>query len=125
MKLRNKKTGEIVELQSITLFTHPSGNWNGSYKSLKELNERFEDYTTAEPLIKDKKIRKAVRAWAEASGIDQNEIKISIGQRCTTFIGWIEGTYGGFSIDFQNSSKLGQFTDGAKTTIEELCGEEE
>ena len=29
----------------------------------------MEDYKPVEPLIKDEKIRKAVRAWAEANGI--------------------------------------------------------
>ena len=45
MKLRNKKTGEIVDFQGITMFKHPSGNWAGSYKKLSELNEEWEDTT--------------------------------------------------------------------------------
>lgn len=44
MKLRNKKTGEIF---------YP---------------DDWEEFEPAEPLIKDPKIRKAVRAWAEALG---------------------------------------------------------
>lgn len=44
MKLRNKKTGEIVDFQGITMFKHPTGSWAGSYKKLSELNERWEDY---------------------------------------------------------------------------------
>ena len=43
----------------------------GSYfiYNLAELNDKWEDYKPVEPLIKDEKIRKAVRTWAEASGI--------------------------------------------------------
>ena len=37
--------------------------------SLAELNEEWEDYKPKEPLIKDEKVRKAVRAWAEANDI--------------------------------------------------------
>ena len=35
MKLRNKKTGEIKEVQPITI---------GGFRSLAELNEEWEDY---------------------------------------------------------------------------------
>ena len=70
MKLRNKKTGEAVYVD----FRIPLSNNDetlGSYSvmSLEELNRSFEDYKPTEPLIKDKKIRKAVRAWAEANNI--------------------------------------------------------
>ena len=71
MKLRNKKTGEIVELDHFSMHYNrpeewgqqPCSTWN---RSLAELNEEWEDYKPTEPLIKDEKIRKAVRAWAEA-----------------------------------------------------------
>ena len=41
------------------------------YKTIAELNEYWEDYTPKEPLIKDEKILKAVRAWAEANDIEK------------------------------------------------------
>lgn len=78
MKLRNKKTGKIwhmprlrqptVQEDDISFFAciGEHGCSRGdlfSYKSLAELNEEWEDYEPAEPLIKDEKIRKAVRAW--------------------------------------------------------------
>ena len=72
MKLRNKKTGETVYVD----FQIPLCNNNevlGAYSvtSLKELNERFEDYTTQEPLIKEENIRKIVRDWAKVNAIDR------------------------------------------------------
>jgi hypothetical protein len=83
-----------------------------SYKSLAELNEEWEDYKPAEPLIKDEKVRKAVRAWAEATG--------------TTSISY----WGGELESEQNDSKI-EFDGiavvdfGDNYTIAELCGEEE
>lgn len=68
MKLRNKKTGEVFGGYSVSV------NWFGNndheYHSLAELNEEWEDYKPAEPLIKNEKIRKAVRAWADAGGLE-------------------------------------------------------
>lgn len=79
MKLRNKKTGEVATLDSE--HTASLADFGGkllletqekefSYATLAELNEEWEDYEPKEPLIKDEKIRKAVRAWAEANDID-------------------------------------------------------
>ena len=59
MKLRNKKTGEIWEIGKVLTNDFPS------YETLSQINAEFEDYAPAEPLIKDEKIRKAVRAWWE------------------------------------------------------------
>lgn len=73
MKLRNKKTGEIVEYDSIGFRKGQSNGWEDfipNADSLAALNEVWEDYKPAEPLIKDEKIRKAVRAWAEAVDAD-------------------------------------------------------
>jgi hypothetical protein len=86
-----------------------------SYKSLAELNEQWEDYKPAEPLIKDEKIRKAVRAWAEADGADE-KIYLTIDENGSRFAnkygGYIEF---GFMIDMEERLY----------TIAELCGEEE
>lgn len=70
MKLRNKKTGEIVELKLVQvndkyLEDHEVDFLNGEKLTLKLLANSFDD--VKEPLIKDEKIRKAVRAWAEAN----------------------------------------------------------
>lgn len=78
MKLRNKKTGEVddflfeVITNRIDLYRRVGSSdtkniWK--YNTLAELNEEWEDYEPKEPLIKDEKIRKAVRAWAEMNDI--------------------------------------------------------
>lgn len=85
MNLRNKKTGET----GYYLHTHRDHNTGTlkvavlkdgvpfsefkphepiyDYDSLTELNNDWEDVAPKEPLIKDEKVRKAVRAWAEAN----------------------------------------------------------
>ena len=76
MKLRNKKTGKIIDLEFWGIFTDGDAIGFESeyedeneycYNSIAELNEEWEDYTPQEPLIKDEKIRKAVRAWVNAN----------------------------------------------------------
>lgn len=83
MKLRNKKTGEIVtigqelgdDFDGVGLMLwvdHVEGSELDDHKiygSLAELNEEWEDYKPTEPLIEDEKIRKAVRAWAEVNDL--------------------------------------------------------
>ena len=81
MKLRNKKTGEIALVNSFLVCDVFSG-----YKTLSDFLEEWEegeDYEPKEPLIKDEKIRKAVRAWAEACGAKQ--IKYSIASNPSPF----------------------------------------
>ena len=81
MKLRNKKTGEVFNFvikaeqdNTASYFTLKtgSGGWEDglTYGTLEELHEEWEDYTPTEPLIKDEKIRKAVRAWADGNNIE-------------------------------------------------------
>ena len=115
MKLRNKKTGDAVYVD----FQIPLCNNNevlGAYSvtSLKELNERFEDYKPAEPLIKDEKIRKAVRAWAEAN--DYSLVKIGYDMAS-------EPNDGHVQIHFEGSDIVDEDKYGVHT-IAELCGEE-
>lgn len=78
MKLRNKRTGEIIE-----------------------------------PLIKDEKIRKIIRLWAEVN----NSNKLFIG--CD----WIAIDEGNYTIEFADDNVF-DFPEGYYT-IAELCGEEE
>ena len=128
MKLKNKKTGEIVESfksGQIDLYFY-SNEYEGkdmvdrkTYQSLSELNSEWEDYTPKEPLIKDEKVRKAVRAWAEANEISQAQFDRYIS---------------GFSASDDSHNILSMisfdgfvfmFVDGKYYTIDELCGEEE
>lgn len=74
-----------------------------------------------DPLIKDKKIRKAVRAWAEA-----NDIKyVAFDHYDDENIYFIDRDYEP-QIWFPNKSVLRNWLeDGAIYAIDELCGEED
>lgn len=119
MKLRNKKTGEILDLECVTIFDRPdrydTGDAIDEYYTIAELNEEWEDYTPAEPLIKDEKIRKAVMAWAEADGADE-KIYLTIDENGSRFA----NKYGGY-IEFAFQIDMEE----RLYTIAELCGEEE
>lgn len=80
MKLRNKKTGEIVILEGELLFDNKIVLLK-QYNSLSELNEEWEDYPK-EPLIKDEKIRKVIKEWAENIQSLYHFDKINFLQRC-------------------------------------------
>lgn len=112
MKLRNKKTGEIKE------YTHTMTSYHvpieGGYEIFTpwkpEEWEELED--VKEPLIKDEKIRKAVRAWAEAN----NVTKV-----------WHEGSSVGFcdgAVSIKFHELCWEEIPKGEYTIEELCGEE-
>ena len=117
MIFRNKKTGqegdfiinedhfECVDLDYVPL-----------YFSLSELLDEWGDYAPTEPLIKDKKIRKAVRAWAEAQGLTE--------VYCASNGYEIYGGDDDLGIQFEGEPF--PFADKNRTyTIDELCGEEE
>ena len=122
MKLINKKTGKIVELKLVQvndkyIEDHEVDFLNGEKLTLKSLADSFNDVN--EPLIKDEKIRNAVRAWAEANEISQAQF-----DRYTS----------GFSASDDGHNLLSMisfdgfvfmFVDGKYYTIDELCGEEE
>lgn len=113
MKLRNKKTGGLANCEPIEVKTDAGFH---DYYSLAELNSEWEDCKPKEPLIKDEKIRKAVRAWAEANGITQVSHDACWNAfRCTDFVI-------AFDYDFDRHDG---FEDMKSYTISELCGEEE
>lgn len=132
MKLRNKKTGDIWEFDGISMAISDStkeklgarGCSGSCYaRSLSELNKEWEDYKPAEPLIKDEKIRKAVRAWAEV--LEVNEVE-SYGSR--DWIGLLAKYDGSdwsskFELDCYGSENT--LVSDKKYTIAELCGKEE
>ena len=123
MKLRNKKTGEIgiavfkqyPEYEYLSYIALHFGGKYYHFETMDEFAETFEDYTPTEPLIKDEKVRKAVRAWAEADGADE-KIYLTIDENGSRFAnkygGYIEF---GFMIDMEERLY----------TLAELCGEEE
>lgn len=129
MRLRNKKTGEVEYLLfnsypvsgDIVLEYMDENAESGyseycRYNSLAELNQDWEDYKPIEPLIKDEKIRKAVRAWAEAQGLTE--------VYCTSNGYEIYGGDDDLGIQFEGEPF--SFADRNRIyTIEELCGEDE
>lgn len=125
MKLRNKKTGEVIDaeyrntLNDGVLVVCKEGDklvHVECYFSPAELNEEWEDYEEPEPLIKNEKIRKAVRAWADANTVQKVEFEY-INMRGSYF-----KDFCGSQIVFYGDLKL---TNRETYTITELCGEEE
>lgn len=120
MKLRNKNDGTITEGDVWIKTKVHREPWQ--CKSLEELNEHWEDYKPIEPLIKDEKIRKAVRAWAKANNINSNhyyntDIEFDHAEHS---LRWINT-----SIEFNEVTGLENLEDGKSYTIAELCGDDE
>ena len=124
MKLRNKKTDEIVDVYNIyiskrveddSLTSHE--NVIRSFDSIAELNEEWEDYEPAEPLIKDEKIRKAIRAWWETIPDAVTDKRVLYKANNDFEVG-IYTIYCGV-IQSETLEKCRMYT------IAELCGEEE
>lgn len=135
MKLRNKKTGEVVvEINKIGLVWNKYGMPAeiGQYDSIAELCEEWEDYKPVEPLIKDEKVRKVVRAWVD-------NLRDIMCDGAITF--YIDTAYCSFLTDVRRGIETRDFDvaeldlaldldyadleDGTAYTIVELCGEEE
>lgn len=119
MKLRGKKTGEIIELKLVQvhdkyLVDREVNFLNGEKLTLKLLVDNFDD-VEEEPLIKDEKVRKAVRAWADANKIDRCKCNDEI--HCITF-----ETERGMFISFDNADTI---PPEGNYTIVELCGDVE
>lgn len=120
MRLRNKKTGQegnfIINkdhFECVDLDCVPS------YFSLSELLNEWEDYGPKEPLIKDEKIRKAIRAWAEVVGEKTFIVSYNMEHHdCCIYTGNLSDTA---TIDFGTDLNLKE----GRYTIDELCGEEE
>ena len=121
MKLRNKVTGEVWDIGKILTNDYPS------YDRLNDITEDFEDIQ--QPLIKDEKMRKAVRAWADYHNI--TEVNCAIGTWDHAGICIPDSVLQLHSIRdriviqfFMNADKREKIKEGIYT-IDELCGEEE
>ena len=112
MRLRNKKTGEIItlkdegELALLKLIENSLPNGLSVWEEVKE------------PLIKDEKIRKTIRSWADANDIEPDETVLITKP---TFDGrFLDVEYGmlnmSFIYDDESIANKGY-------TIAELCGE--
>lgn len=129
MKLRNKKTGEKVIVDFTAEVTSPieligelSPRRFITFSSLAEFNEGWEDYVPKEPLIKDEKLRKAIRAFAEL-----HDSKTITFEETTGGASFISRADNGYSMLWVLGKSWGSenIECDKPYTIAELCGEEE
>lgn len=145
MRLKNKKTGEVFDVLirekggagsyslivcDIKAYEQSKSTLDAThfildeYENLTELNSEWEDYTPAEPLIKDEKIRKAIRAWAEANRVTEVRYSSCHDAECE----FNAREDGNKSIVFiGNFTEMNEKLDLSGRTIyhiNELCGEE-
>ena len=123
MRLRNKRTGEIFNWEEDDM---PFGLGLPHPRTLAKLNEEWEDYEPKEPLIKDEKIRKAVRAWAEMNDIRFVHMCSRTRKENARIVG--QNALGRtFTMEIDNEYEIRVcFKDYKESyTIAELCGEEE
>ena len=125
MKLRNKQTGKVGDLIGtnraagvicIDIDFHDGEPKEYCYFSIAEFNEDWEDYKPKAPLIKDPKIRKAVRAWAEANDYPKT---MELYYNAPNFVLRSDIS----TIEF--NKEIEPLRHGDQHTIAELCGEEE
>jgi hypothetical protein len=121
MKLRNKKTGEhgeykVVSAGYLIRVRNCDTNESYQYDCISGFNDNWEDYKPAEPLIKDEKIRKAVRVWAEVNKLEP-DFEVRYSENTFSLISWQA------CIEF--NTKIDGLEHDKKYTIAELCGEEE
>lgn len=109
MKLRNKETGEIAEIKLKLNESLPDG--------IRRTIEEAGWEETREPLIKDEKIRKAVRVWAEAIGA--KNIVFDGSKKVYSF--YYENNKGVEKLFIYGDNDLEELK---RYTITELCGEE-
>ena len=130
MRLRNKKTGEIMDLSEgfikdtyngefIQIKPVAISNKEGYlYGSLAELNEEWEDYKPAEP-IKDDKMRQCLNLWTDINGF-KGELTYGEGEDWCSFYEEEKEEELVFSRRICPNLKKGE-----AYSIAELCGEEE
>lgn len=109
LKLRNKKTGEIITLKDegeIALLKLVESSLPNGLSLWEEVKE---------PLIKDEKIRKAVRTWAEAQGLTEVYLASNGYEVYGGVDDWVM-QFKGEPFPFADKNRL--------YTIDELCGEE-
>lgn len=112
MKLRNKQTGETITLKNdreLALLKFVESSLPNGLRLWEEVKE---------PLIKDEKVRKAIRAWAEACFIETVEYDEY----------WVSFRRDDKTISFKDEDRcLGfyELENSRDYTIDELCGEEE
>lgn len=129
MKLRKKNTGEIGII-NLTVITDDS---NYCYETLENLLNEWYVANPTEPLIKDEKVRKAVRAWYEL--FDESQLGqfedgkyIAVGYREFVLQTLDTSLTYTFELPFIDGMQILKERWGLGAdyyTIIELCGEEE
>ena len=122
MRLRNKKTGEVRKMWKDNICLS-FADGNSVYHTLAELNSEWEDYKPAEPLIKDEKIRKAVRAWAEANRVAEARYSSCHDAECEFNARDDENKSIVFIGNFTEMNKELDYSGRTIYTIDKLCGE--
>lgn len=131
MKVRNKKTGETGQIGYVAtqdgqiIVEDISGEEYPysvicSYKSLAELNEEWEDYILAKPLIEDEAKRSVFKAWAEILGRDLEKADFKYDAERNGFDCYLAESI----IEFANGEGI-NCADREIYTFRALCGEEE
>ena len=124
MKLRNITTREICDAEMREDGIYIKANWSDEEKwfcyDLEALARSWEYYVEPKgPLIKDERVRKAVRAWASTFG-DIRKIAVKYDAvRVSFHFGAVDS-----SIEFGDDVDI-DCEDRQLYTIEELCGEDE
>lgn len=134
MKLINKKTSEIYEAEAREDGIYLKANWSDKEQwfryGLETLASGWDYYVEPkEPLIKNEKIRKAVRAWLSIQEQPIAEVSITCFADDYGFFnyylcGYVKEARIGIAFDFRSLEKI-EFVRGKYYTITELCGEEE
>lgn len=96
---------------------------NGHFYSINEDIPELDK--PAEPLIKDEKVRKAVRAWAEANRVTEAMYSSCHDAECEFNARDDENKLIVFIGNFQEMNERLDITGRTIYTIAELCGEEE
>ena len=118
----DKETGEKKAFGNLQVYAEAENTnesqFLGNFDSFKQILEYYEDYIPKEPIIKDEKVRKAVRAWAEACELSSVLVYHSFFDTFLTLKSGVKI----ISFQVETPKKL-EF--GKTYTIAELCGEEE
>jgi hypothetical protein len=128
MKLKNKKTGKITEIEEVNLVVMNDEcdcyESFAEYHSLAELNADWEDYVPAEPIINETDVRHILKLWASTNHIphNSNEIEVCLidSQKGTITQFYSDGLYAHFWGKVAPDAISGKCY-----TIDELCGEDE
>lgn len=130
MKLRNKKSGEIIEGKCFTDIVkklHERGDvlCYGSLLNVDLFAEYWEEIDSPEPLIKDEEVRRAVYLWALSLGCVKCKCNKKINNEVEVIAFEIPKLASTPRIEFPIWCIHADLTDGRIYTIAELCGEED